>query len=868
MALTPKQNLRNQDINGLELTEVLKIQLLNDATSSDEAVRLSQSEAVSDAAAQAILVDQASNASATTAFTSASLVGFLSAKQPNLEIDASSTALISLVDGNKLKVEELLIQRPLVCATATSLAALLADTGRSSFDGTDWTIDGTVINRGDVIILPAATDGQQRSWIHLGTSLGTAVDFSRLQADLSEAVVRAFISSGAFISYDPASGVISVNTGTTSTELGAQTLPIDPNQFSVVSGTTTLAILKSLELYVINATSQNGGDVIAINTRINSLLGVSGAANNLGTFARGIFPNNTSTKAVLQASEDQVLLATSDRAAIRSEFATVDANLSSSIANESSARAAADQSITTNLNAEISRATAAEQANTTAISTEESARIAADSALDSRLDIVEGSDTTVGSIAKAEKDAKDYTDAQVSNEANARATADANLQTQIDALQSAFDYKGFVNSQGKIESADASDPNDGLLFANASFQTGDFYKMNAAITISFNGGSSIDVSVGDGLFATKDIGATAAVAADFHKFDNTEAADIIREGMLDGVTIEKLAGVVKVVDGSIGRTQLDATFVAEHDDKFSLTEDDQTVSGDRNKFFITDSGSAASFNLYLKRDSTSSSASAGTQRVILAEHNVSTNGSGNALLPSLAHVTTMSSHYQGSCVDNSVAMAGGNFEANGKAGTAIYATGVYGLAVSAQNGINVGMTGQAENAGFSNIGVYGFAKEGGVGRDRGGYFAVSNLSAFAYAASRATDPIPYNDAAIIADAGKIAGGSTTKAIVAVGDVIMYGGKVEVPSASADGEAVNLGDIKAKEYEDTVTVGALSEETVTHSLGTKKILVQVWYNDEDYTSAFEIKRVGTNQITLGNSTGNTYTDVEVLIYALS
>jgi len=47
------------------------------------------------------------------------------------------------------------------------------------------------------------------------------------------------------------------------------------------------------------------------------------------------------------------------------------------------------------------------------VDAEQSARIAADDAIDSRLDIIEGADTVVGSIAKAQKDAQDYADAKV-----------------------------------------------------------------------------------------------------------------------------------------------------------------------------------------------------------------------------------------------------------------------------------------------------------------------------------------------------------------------------------------------------------------------------------------------------------------------
>ena len=95
----------------------------------------------------------------------------------------------------------------------------------------------------------------------------------------------------------------------------------------------------------------------------------------------------------------------------------------------------------------------------------------------------------------------------------------------------------------------------------------------------------------------------------------------------------------------------------------------------------------------------------GTVRTQLAELFINTNGSGNPLAPSYAHTATFSSHYQGTTVDSSVVMAAGNFEANGKVGTAIQATGVYARADQDQLGVNVGITAVADNGASSNVGA-------------------------------------------------------------------------------------------------------------------------------------------------------------------
>lgn len=109
--------------------------------------------------------------------------------------------------------------------------------------------------------------------------------------------------------------------------------------------------------------------------------------------------------------------------------------------NEVSRKSYVDAQILAEAAARVQADSAEQAAREAAISSEAAARESADNALDARLDIVEGSDSTVGSIAKALKDAKDYTDLEtsaretaVSNEQSARESADTNLQEQIDAL--------------------------------------------------------------------------------------------------------------------------------------------------------------------------------------------------------------------------------------------------------------------------------------------------------------------------------------------------------------------------------------------------------------------------------------------------
>ena len=191
-----------------------------------------------------------------------------------------------------------------------------------------------------------------------------------------------------------------------------------------------------------------------------------------------------------------------------------------------------------------------------ALTSESNSRILADNALDSRLDTLEGSSTTVGSVAKAQADAQYHANVVVASEANARVVGDALLQSQINAIADAVQYKGRILSDGRIQHKDITHANHNLLFVNASFKSGDLYRAMADITLSFYDSSTLSLSAGDSLVALTEVPAGNGSDAWFHVWDNTESEDIIREGMLDGTTIEKHAGVVKVVNKSIGRNQL------------------------------------------------------------------------------------------------------------------------------------------------------------------------------------------------------------------------------------------------------------------------------------------------------------------------
>jgi len=126
-----------------------------------------------------------------------------------------------------------------------------------------------------------------------------------------------------------------------------------------------------------------------------------------------------------------------------------DGILQDNIDTEEQSRINADDILQDNIDAEELSRINADNTLQDNIDNERDARIDADTLLDGRLDIIEGLDTVEGSIKKALKDAKAYTDQQVGIEEDARISADNNLQEQIDDEITARENADFV-LDGKI----------------------------------------------------------------------------------------------------------------------------------------------------------------------------------------------------------------------------------------------------------------------------------------------------------------------------------------------------------------------------------------------------------------------------------
>ena len=150
------------------------------------------------------------------------------------------------------------------------------------------------------------------------------------------------------------------------------------------------------------------------------------AEENRALSAEGILQANITSEAVARASADGT--ATTDRAAIRTEFANADAA-------EATLRIAADGVLQGNIDAEAVRATAAEGVLTTNLAAE----------------LVDRADGDAQTLV----DAKAYTDVRETAEALARSNADAALQSNIDAEENQRIADDLI-LQGNIDSLSSS----------------------------------------------------------------------------------------------------------------------------------------------------------------------------------------------------------------------------------------------------------------------------------------------------------------------------------------------------------------------------------------------------------------------------
>ena len=824
------------DLKTNEMVNVEKMQLLQDASGDDEAVRKLQAETLAALAVQAKIVQNAAQASADNSLSATYMVNALGTKQPNLAIDASSSAYLEIVDGYKLKLKDLGILGTHKDLSSGTLAAFIAASTYNG-DGTIEAPNGDTLDSMTFIFLEAADNPSEKSFIYLGTNLESADDFVSFSVDYNSSEIRSFFTAtGTGLSYSASTGIYSLDLGNSAGKLGAHTTPIDSNEFSTINGSTVLAVLKALESLIASSGSAQATATTQVDDRVSSCTGATGS--NMGSFTGSTFDADKNIKELIQQAETLIEQATADRAAIAAAAAAATGVVQSDLTAEASARALADNSLASDIASEAASRAAADGSLSYVMAQNAVQRVTADNALDARLDVVEGS--AAGSIAKAEADAiaaaAAHTHTHVDNEQARAEAAEAALNTKIDNLEEGdlrflgtVAAAGIIGMRAAMIAVETPSSRNGLALKDVYHNAGEIWVMAADQTITFDDSSSLLLQNGDRLMATEDCVAGAATAASFNVVQADASA--LSVANVDDTRIE-LNGTndLDIVADSIDRPQLSVAVRAELDDTRSLTADNaMTSDADTHIVISTDFG--AQQNMHYKRTQSGSAALTGTVRTTLTELHINSDGSGNPLAPSYAHSQTSATHYNGSCLDNSVVIAGANFEANGKAGAAVQATGAYCSAMSENLGINIGLTAVADNGASSNVGITAFSGAQGSGKDRGLVACVGSADILTYGAQRAADPFPFNDICLVADAKYSPAG--TRAFYAYGDCKFEGGAVEVAQAPTTADSVmRLSDTTDKQKAFRMDLTDATPKTFTCSLDLDKCIIQAVHGDDD------------------------------------
>ena len=879
MANTPNQknSFVGEDYKGNPLINIDSVSINRDAATDSEVPNKAQTETISADAAQSIIIDTNVGASDENVLSASTSLALFSTKQPNLSVHPSSVGLIEIVGGTQLKVKTLTSNQVYVDPTSLDLAQALGsathDSGLAS-----WTFGGgKVLQEGDQLILANPTNAAQKSFIHNGGNNGDATDFTNLISISNLDEFFSVIQTDDFIEFDLALKKFSLDLGTSSTSLGAQTLPVDPSTFASVTGSTIFDLMKSLEALILQVDQSGADGTATVNSRLTNLSGVTGS--NMGTFTSSIYTDNSSQKTLFTETAVAIDNATADREMIRLELSSTEQTLDAKIDQEIQDRISGD-TIEQNARATADHALDIKiSANTTSIITESQTRFQEDGLIKGRLDIIEGDSSTVGSIAKAQADAQAFTTSEVNALAVSQDAENAAIRQEIQNLaEGDIVFVGQIGPTGILsirqDKVNAGDTRNGSNIKDVAVQAGEQFVAAADMTLSLNAGTSIALLQGDVIFAIDDALAGSVVSGTFNPVQSNTSSLTVAN--LDNQRIEKTnAGHLDIVADSIDRVQLSASVEADIDNKVLKSGD--SMSGQLlidNAVGVAGTYDEYKYSSYIKMSSDVTASLTDTQRALLVENYVKSSGSGNFLDRDYSNGATIATHYQGTCNDFSLAVVGSNSEANvTNPLAAVHATGIYALAQSTHLGINIGGTFLGMNAGTSNIGVFAVTDKQGSLNNRAGYFAFlpETVTFDQYALARQNSAIPRQNVGVLIDDYNYflnPADETTRALVSFG-ISEFLGKVIVPDATEDDHAVNIQVIKNTQHKETFTLsagttGSPAVTTITHNLG-EDIIVEIWKDGTRVTDSFAVQGATATKFDIVNTSSETGL-VKVLVKA--